>query len=104
MTTNNPDASRKEFEDWFFQTHGYSYSAMKGEHLKRANAMLTGWQAARSDKGEAVANKQTPYTNCQFQICDLPGQCRMEGKCHHPAYLAAPQQAISRPYRTYRKR
>lgn len=25
-----------------------------------------------------------PYDNCRFQYCDLPGQCRGEGKCHHP--------------------
>jgi hypothetical protein len=27
----------------------------------------------------------TPFDNCKFQICDLPGQCKGEGKCHHPA-------------------
>jgi len=36
-----------------------------------------------------VGEKQTPYANCRYRICDLPGQCRGEGKCHHPA--AAPQ-------------
>lgn len=25
-----------------------------------------------------------PFPNCQFKVCDLPGQCRAEGKCHHP--------------------
>jgi len=25
-----------------------------------------------------------PYDNCKYQICDLPGQCLSEGKCHHP--------------------
>lgn len=25
-----------------------------------------------------------PFENCRFQLCDLPGQCRSEGKCHHP--------------------
>lgn len=25
-----------------------------------------------------------PYGNCAFTHCDLPGQCRREGKCHHP--------------------
>lgn len=25
-----------------------------------------------------------PYDNCQFRECDLPGQCKGEGKCHHP--------------------
>jgi len=26
-----------------------------------------------------------PYSNCKYKFCDLPGQCRSEGKCHHPA-------------------
>jgi hypothetical protein len=26
-----------------------------------------------------------PYGNCGFELCDLPGQCLYEGKCHHPA-------------------
>lgn len=25
-----------------------------------------------------------PFPNCKYQHCDLPGQCRSEGKCHHP--------------------
>jgi hypothetical protein len=25
-----------------------------------------------------------PFQNCKFKLCDLPGQCRGEGKCHHP--------------------
>ena len=40
------------------------------------------------EQSEPVGDKQTPYSNCQFQICDLPGQCRGEGKCHHPAYTS----------------
>lgn len=26
-----------------------------------------------------------PFDNCRYKLCDLPGQCRSEGKCHHPA-------------------
>ncbi len=26
-----------------------------------------------------------PFANCRYRICDLPGQCRDEGHCHHPA-------------------
>jgi hypothetical protein len=32
---------------------------------------------------------QAPFSNCRFKCCDLPGQCRDEGKCHHPAVPAA---------------
>ncbi len=34
---------------------------------------------------------QAPYANCRFKICDLPGQCKGEGKCHHPAVPQAQQ-------------
>ena len=30
-----------------------------------------------------------PFDNCSFRMCDLPGQCRGEGKCHHPAPQAS---------------
>ena len=32
--------------------------------------------------GESVHTP--PFSNCKFDLCDLPGQCRSEGKCHHP--------------------
>jgi hypothetical protein len=35
----------------------------------------------------AQGERNTPFANCRFQICDLPGQCKGEGKCHHPAAL-----------------
>lgn len=31
-----------------------------------------------------------PFANCKYQICDLPGQCVSEGKCHHPRDDSAP--------------
>jgi hypothetical protein len=47
-----------------------------------------------------AGNGQAPYSNCRFRICDLPGQCKGEGKCHHPAVQQAqepvtPAQALS---------
>lgn len=32
---------------------------------------------------EAEASHQ-PFPNCSFVLCDLPGQCEAEGRCHHP--------------------
>jgi hypothetical protein len=26
----------------------------------------------------------TPYTNCAYENCDLPGVCKGQGFCHHP--------------------
>lgn len=31
-----------------------------------------------------IENKNPPYDNCSYKVCDLPGQCISEGKCHHP--------------------
>lgn len=43
---------------------------------------------------------EAPYKNCQYQICDLPGQCKGEGKCHHPVKdhdeLTALRQQVER--------
>ncbi|WP_419204363.1 hypothetical protein [Bordetella trematum] len=36
-----------------------------------------------------------PFGNCSFRMCDLPGQCRAEGKCHHPA--SAPVAGEAQP-------
>jgi len=32
---------------------------------------------------------KAPFPNCKFRLCDLPGQCIEEGKCHHPVELPA---------------
>lgn len=49
------------------------------EHAGLINPIAVSQDAA----GEPVA-WTAPFNNCQFQHCDLPGQCRAEGKCHHP--------------------
>ncbi|HDR8930474.1 TPA: hypothetical protein QDA84_000468 [Burkholderia vietnamiensis] len=41
------------------------------------------------ERMDAIAKKRdmaqaAPFANCQFRVCDLPGQCRAEGACHHP--------------------
>jgi hypothetical protein len=41
--------------------------------------------APRAAKGQAIS---PPYSNCKFRMCDLPGQCVSEGKCHHPTQPA----------------
>lgn len=32
-----------------------------------------------------MTDKTPPFDNCRFKFCDLPGQCKGEGKCHHPS-------------------
>jgi hypothetical protein len=100
------DASRSEFEAAHKELYGdtcrYRINKETGKYIENGEQLdWELWQAARqSSQSEPVANKQTPYANCQFQICDLPGQCKGAGRCHHPVTvadirnLAAPQQAI----------
>lgn len=45
--------------------------------------LLAPVSVAQDAAGEPVA-RTAPFNNCQFQHCYLPGQCRAEGKCHHP--------------------
>ncbi|WP_250501933.1 hypothetical protein [Caballeronia sp. AZ7_KS35] len=41
-----------------------------------------------------------PFNNCQFRECDLPGQCRSEGKCHHPRAAGASEGQAEPIYQT----
>lgn len=38
-----------------------------------------------ANQSTPAAEPSAPFTNCKYQQCDLPGQCKSEGKCHHPA-------------------
>lgn len=55
---------------------------------KNASAMLAAAPSPAAE-GAKVADllsaANPPFDNCRYRICDLPGQCRGEGKCHHPA-------------------
>jgi hypothetical protein len=42
-----------------------------------------------------AVHRTAPFSNCKFRECDLPGQCRSEGKCHHPA--SEPKAAEDEP-------
>jgi|SRR5882672_1631116 len=37
-----------------------------------------------------ASNRTAPFANCQFRECDLPGQCKGEGRCHHPVAQIGP--------------
>lgn len=49
-------------------------------HIRFARALLSQVRAPVADK-----RFKPPFDNCSFRMCDLPGQCRGEGRCHHPA-------------------
>ncbi|WP_369067442.1 hypothetical protein [Burkholderia gladioli] len=42
---------------------------------------------------DVAAPVGTPFSNCRFRNCDLPGQCKAEGKCHHPIAAVSPATA-----------
>lgn len=44
-------------------------------------------KAIAASVNEQDSHYKPPFDNCQFKLCDLPGQCRGEGKCHHPARI-----------------
>lgn len=105
---------RAAFEAWMasqnlgVERDGDSYS------LTYARRAWDTWQA-RAALASVPAVKRTPehfkppFDNCSFRMCDLPGQCRGEGKCHHPAPTisgastpvageAVAWRAVDRPY------
>lgn len=55
---------------------GLTVAYMSGKHDGRK---------LEAKEAEPVATgSNPPYSNCSFNICDLPGQCVGEGSCHHP--------------------
>lgn len=46
---------------------------------------------------EAEEQFNPPFNNCKFKLCDLPGQCRSEGKCHHPVKLESKAEVYQCP-------
>ncbi len=57
--------------------------------IKQAITPETGNAATPEASAITAGNGHAPYSNCRFRICDLPGQCKGEGKCHHPAVQQA---------------
>ncbi len=45
------------------------------------------------DRDKLIDERKAPFSNCSFELCDLIGQCKSEGKCHHPLKISA--QAIT---------
>ncbi len=91
-------AERKRLADSGYVQTGESYSgdeyySERGAKAESAANTLRAMLAATQPAAPAQWAKP-PYDNCQFQYCDLPGQCRGEGKCHHPVTVkpAAPAQ------------
>ena len=59
-----------------------------GGRLYTITRLMRDHDAALASAPVATPSSQhfkPPFDNCSFRMCDLPGQCRGEGKCHHPA-------------------
>jgi hypothetical protein len=111
MTTNNPDASRKEFEAYAnaeFVPHGakLTYWISDGKFVVYDDVVINThwntWQAARSDKGEAYAYEVDTGDGAELVYPQAIHKYNMysEDKITHTLYLAAPQQAIPADART----
>ncbi|QEA10861.1 transcriptional regulator [Bordetella phage vB_BbrS_PHB09] len=74
------DELRRERDDWVDAQY-----AAAGDASPQASS-VAGGAAHEPSPGRF----KPPFDNCSFRMCDLPGQCRGEGKCHHPV-SAAPQ-------------
>lgn len=105
------DDERAAFEAWGNETFNYGFQPDTwdaGEELPVAREACyqhegtqmawEGWQARATipqpvaqpvEQISPIIGTQAPFSNCRFKFCDLPGQCRDEGKCHHPAVPAA---------------
>lgn len=70
-----------------------AYRIARGENLKAPSlAMpLASAPVAKPDP----EHFKPPFANCSFRMCDLPGQCRGEGKCHHPASAPVAGEAVA---------
>lgn len=85
---------RAAFEAWWNANETWPVAAK--------NLALLAWTTrANRPQPQAAEPKQPPFGNCQFRICDLPGQCRAEGKCHHPAAQAAEPKGMTATLRSY---
>ncbi|NVI06384.1 hypothetical protein FSB64_21960 [Paraburkholderia sp. JPY454] len=68
-----------------FDTREGSYGFTTEGLFALVQTLLTEARAASPQatvKGDDM--RTAPYANCWFRQCDLPGQRRGEGKCHHP--------------------
>lgn len=57
--------------------------AVSDETRERAYRKALAMEGGPDVVGAAVV--EPPFANCSFRHCDLPGQCKSEGACHHPA-------------------
>jgi hypothetical protein len=98
MTTNNPDASRKDFETWYQSKFEIPVKfQMKANRYEYGYTQIAweAWQAARSDKGEAVGKIAHEVESGVPYVQWNKGSIITDGA---EVYLAAPQQAIPAGY------
>ncbi|WP_175958441.1 hypothetical protein [Burkholderia sp. BCC0405] len=87
---SQPADERAAFEAWWYEREAFG---LRAERLDTPEAAARAAWNERAGASKPAANP--PFENCQFRACDLPGQCRSEGACHHPKPAAAAGQAIA---------
>ncbi|MGN6589323.1 MAG: hypothetical protein ACTHKE_03425 [Sphingomicrobium sp.] len=82
---NDPD--QLESEVAFGYGEGHSGKAMYiwcAEYPEEGSFVCDGSSVTAAPAQADPQGSNPPFANCSFHICDLPGQCLGEGKCHHP--------------------
>ena len=85
-----PTANVNPYPAGSLEHEAYRIGATGTKHNGKAAQVAQSAQPvsdAYKSEAQAVADESRfspPFDNCKFELCDLPGQCRNESKCHHP--------------------
>lgn len=74
-----------------------------GAELGNSVELLMQQGGEEQPKAKVGGRYTPPYSNCKYQMCDLPGQCRTEGRCHHPASSAPTAMGTCDPIQDLKK-
>lgn len=96
--TDRPDCvyyDEMEARRAFAQAEGRGWNCYLFEYARRAPVAIV------PVAGKVQTHRfKPPFDNCSFRLCDLPGQCRGEGKCHHPGESGATVKKPEKPIAT----
>ena len=68
-----------------YRTHCSEYANVQAQCLISYQKRVRDLKAELEQAQQVAVPQEPPYPNCQFKICDLTGQCKGEGRCHHPS-------------------
>lgn len=75
------------FKQWFEQEWASYRDKSFTDQIAAKAWALKAWRfiSANANPTRTQGADAPPFANCRYRQCDLPGQCRDEGSCHHPA-------------------